>query len=393
MTNYLRQDGIFAAPSLSGWYNVKDNYGAVGNNVADDTTPIQNAINAAQSAGGGIVFFPTGTYKITTALSVTSPITLMGCGAGGQTTPPSVIIPTVGINGINIVLASLASVELKDLAIAYPSAATASTTAITLSCATASYTQHCLFDNLYIRNADTCIGINRSVYFTIRACLFDAYGTNGGNGLIVQNSTNTDAGDYSIDGNTFAPTNGTAIILNTSGGARIINNKMFAQLGGIILNLPNGATSSLVMIIGNSIEGIGAPNNNAAGIQFNRAGATGSISNVIINGNEFQGQTTSNTSRGIYVPNDANGRWITNMCISDNIDNTGSAGAHIFADIDSTSLFSIIGNVGYLHGNPANQYMIATRAGADLGVVGPNIHIAVNASAIGSTNTTTISPT
>ena len=37
-------------------FNVKD-YGAVGNNVADDTTAIQNAINAA-GTNGGQVFFP-----------------------------------------------------------------------------------------------------------------------------------------------------------------------------------------------------------------------------------------------------------------------------------------------------------------------------------------------
>ena len=381
-------------PLVSGWFNVKDNYGAVGNGSTDDTTSIQNAINAAQAAGGGIVFFPAGEYKITTALSITSSITLMGCGSGGSGGVQAVIIAAVGINGINIVLPSLAGVELKDLAIVYATPATANTTAITLNCATASFTQHCLFDNLYIGNADTCLGINASVYFTVRSCLFDRYGTNGGNGLIVQNSTLADAGDYTIDGNTFAPTAGIAIILNTSGGARIINNKMFAPAGGILLLLPSGAVSSLVMITGNSIEGIGAPNNNAAAIQFDRAGATGSISNVVINGNEFQGQTTSNTSRCVYVPTDPNGIWITNMCISNNIDNTGSAGAHIGYDIDSTSLFSIIGNVGYLHGNPAVLYMVATRAGADLGVVGPNIHTTgINASVFGSSNTTTISPT
>ena len=38
-------------------------YGAVGNGVADDTAAIQRAINAAaKAAGGGIVYFPAGTY-------------------------------------------------------------------------------------------------------------------------------------------------------------------------------------------------------------------------------------------------------------------------------------------------------------------------------------------
>ena len=52
-------------------FNVKD-YGAVGNGVANDTTAIQNAINAAKAAsapGGGPyrvpVYFPAGYYYIT----------------------------------------------------------------------------------------------------------------------------------------------------------------------------------------------------------------------------------------------------------------------------------------------------------------------------------------
>jgi hypothetical protein len=63
--------------------NVKD-FGAVGNNVADDSTAIQNAINATPS--GGKLYIPTGTYLITTGLTRTNSITIQGdgiFGAGG----------------------------------------------------------------------------------------------------------------------------------------------------------------------------------------------------------------------------------------------------------------------------------------------------------------------
>ncbi|WP_283843899.1 glycosyl hydrolase family 28-related protein [Kitasatospora humi] len=46
------------------WYSVKD-YAAVGDGVTDDTAAIQSAINAAQAAGGGTVYFPAGTYLVT----------------------------------------------------------------------------------------------------------------------------------------------------------------------------------------------------------------------------------------------------------------------------------------------------------------------------------------
>ena len=48
-------------PSIKRIFDVKD-YGALGNNSTDDTTAIQSALNACNSAGGGTVFFPKGTY-------------------------------------------------------------------------------------------------------------------------------------------------------------------------------------------------------------------------------------------------------------------------------------------------------------------------------------------
>lgn len=60
--------------------NVKD-FGAVGDGVADDSTAVQNAINAANTAGGGLVFFPEGTYELNdSVLTMYSNITLQGEG-------------------------------------------------------------------------------------------------------------------------------------------------------------------------------------------------------------------------------------------------------------------------------------------------------------------------
>lgn len=59
--------------------NVKD-YGATGDGTTDDYTAIQNAINAANTVGGGTVFFPIGTYLTKTALTLKSFVKFEGQG-------------------------------------------------------------------------------------------------------------------------------------------------------------------------------------------------------------------------------------------------------------------------------------------------------------------------
>jgi hypothetical protein len=91
---YFKGKGVAAAPefgalsNLIDVYNVKS-YGALGNDDGtgaggqDDTTYIQAAIDAAEAAGGGIVYFPKGYYKCTATLTVNGPaIHMMGVGCG-----------------------------------------------------------------------------------------------------------------------------------------------------------------------------------------------------------------------------------------------------------------------------------------------------------------------
>jgi hypothetical protein len=73
-------------------FNVKD-YGAIGDGLANDRMAVQNAINDASTAGGGIVYFPPGEYAIykvnaatPTMLDVTNKhgITFLGDGMASQ---------------------------------------------------------------------------------------------------------------------------------------------------------------------------------------------------------------------------------------------------------------------------------------------------------------------
>ncbi len=72
-----------AALGATIFYNVVD-YGATGDGTTDDTSAIQAAENAAGIAGG-VVFFPGGTYRITTTLTLsTDSVSLIGADSAAS---------------------------------------------------------------------------------------------------------------------------------------------------------------------------------------------------------------------------------------------------------------------------------------------------------------------
>lgn len=85
--NYMRPayDSIVM---LAAWahsapfFNVKD-YGATGDGVTDDRAAIILAYQAAQAAGGGVIFFPAGTYIISSRFpTITTAVGIIFMGAG-----------------------------------------------------------------------------------------------------------------------------------------------------------------------------------------------------------------------------------------------------------------------------------------------------------------------
>ena len=94
-------------PSQLDWIVVRS-YGALGDGAHDDTTAIQNAINACQP--GGVVYFPRGVYKTTATLDLGNGVTLVGSHANLMVGPgmtgaeyQSFIQPAVPFTGTSVI--------------------------------------------------------------------------------------------------------------------------------------------------------------------------------------------------------------------------------------------------------------------------------------------------
>lgn len=92
---------------LAQYVSVKD-FGAVGNGTTDDTSAIQAAIDSLD-ATGGVVYFPQGVYKTTSALTLSKPIRLQG------TSPECSVIYATSCNGvvINNNFCSIVGIEIQ----------------------------------------------------------------------------------------------------------------------------------------------------------------------------------------------------------------------------------------------------------------------------------------
>lgn len=80
------------AVSSDSFFNVL-NYGAIGNGTIDDTLALQDALDACNAAGGGVIYFPFGTYKITAPILFYSNQTLFF-------EPGATILQGVSINSL-----------------------------------------------------------------------------------------------------------------------------------------------------------------------------------------------------------------------------------------------------------------------------------------------------
>ncbi len=100
------------------WVSVKD-YLARGDGIRDDTTSIQTAINEVARLGGGIVYFPPGTYLISAVLtSSANGVTFAGAGAAVS------IIKNTNTLASAIAFSSCSGIRVLEMSVSHSSSST-----------------------------------------------------------------------------------------------------------------------------------------------------------------------------------------------------------------------------------------------------------------------------
>ena len=338
--------------------------------MTNDTTALQNAITAA---AGGALYIPPGSYKITTALSITGAIRIFGAGF-----EETVIVPSTTIEGFSI--STTSSVTIERLQIAYPSAASSTGFAITVTASGSNINSSSIFRDLQITNAYNGIVFSKAQTFHVENCKISLFVALG---IQVSNTTNVDAGDSNITGNYLLGASGATagIMYISSGGLRIVNNKFLTTAYGVLTQLASAAVTAQLIVTDNSFDHDGM-----VALNLQRAGATGSFARVVLNSNIFNA-----CLKCLEIPLDASGVWLKNVIAVGNVWITASAGNPVFADIASTTGFVVSNNS--MESQIATAKHLVTDASATIGIYGPAAKQGTwAANTLGAGTTTTIAP-
>lgn len=221
-------------PYLVGYATPQD-YGAAGNGTSDDTTAVQAAITAVGAAGGGVCYFPAGTYKLTSALSVPNLVSLIGAGPGA-----SVLSQTsTTANAITYNPTTLAYVSVQNLTLQGPGSGSGVGLLLEANSGTASVTS-CSVQDLTIsgfgsHGLEIVSGVGCSVS-TVNVASVGGHGiyVSGGTGLslsgcYVNGSTSTQQG-FNLTGASHASLTGCRAY-KTGGGFLISGGSTNAVVG------------------------------------------------------------------------------------------------------------------------------------------------------------------
>lgn len=172
VATYVAADGrieweIISPTGFLPVFNVQ-HYGAVGDDTADDTAAIEAAIAAADLVNGGTIYFPPGTYKITSTITLTGKNYHL-LGAGSRYGPSRVHMATSNTTALSFAPSATtlrtSTSRITDLVISGPGSASSGQGVLATNDL---HMENCFvygfYDGVYLETA--------SYYSYLRACTF-----------------------------------------------------------------------------------------------------------------------------------------------------------------------------------------------------------------------------
>ena len=342
---------------------------AAGNCSTDDTSAIQSALNAINSAGGGELYFPVGTYKVTGALTVYNSTTITGASRsnnqyGSSTVDGTTIWSTATTANIFSVIGSYSSI--RNLSLGYSTQASASS-AIDVSGSVLS------LDNIHIEYAFNGV-YSHGGNFGVRMTKFDIRNC-ANTGIFLNNSLDFYADQFVIDaGNTSNGALGNIRIVNQCEAVNISNGDVLQ--GAYSMTTDGGAfsrgscpafikfnglyfdSSANGVLINNTIEA------DFIDCWFSNRPNHGMVLNVCDGIKITGGQAMNCGQSGIFISSSAKHVMISNFSARGN---SASAGAGAYPGISvqaNTTDFSIVGCMlgggsGYSFGSQSYGVIVA----------------------------------
>jgi hypothetical protein len=230
-----------------------------------------------------------------------------------------------------------------------------------------------LFDGVTVAYFPIGLDWVRASYARVTNCQFYVYSVAG---IRVDNLNHGDSGDSVIMSSLFNSPNtlGAGILHRASGGLKILGNKFLAGGTGYTLGLTSAVPTSIVLIVGNSIE-----NMTNQCIALARTSGTSSFSHVVIQGNEL--------AVGPIGIQDDGSDFIDGVIIANNTIKLTS-GTGYGMNINSLNQFIIQGNV--IQGGGGAPAGITIAAACTNGKVGYNTFNNLASTVVNASSTTVV---
>jgi hypothetical protein len=326
--------------------NVMD-FGAKGDGSTDDTAAIQAAINSLTSATltGGILFFPTGFFIVTSALTITKGISVLGSGIGvgsGTGNSGGTVIRSTAAAGDVFTVSCADAVIFENIAIDSTVTKAANTAGIRLqgSSGSGSINKRSKLDKLKISNMYDAVVFDGASDVVIHACdILDYISV----GIYSKQTGATDAGQSLIHGCVIWDQNlGTSqacIRYDKGGDLKIVGNKLLGSQYGFRMVLDDGPTGTL-LFSSNSFE---QQTINCA--DFKQATTGKTFGNLAMIGNEFSILAVSSAQGAVNVQAGISSLWISNIVVSNNVFNMGTTQAQPHINIQDGNGVMVSNNV------------------------------------------------